>query len=203
MADLIERLDAARRQCDVLDHPFYVRWERGELTRDELALYAGQYRHAVVALADAAATASPLAGSSHAAEEAAHVALWDEFAAAVGADMTHDALPETERCVETWTAASDPLEALAVLYAVEAGQPEVSTTKLSGLEKHYGFEHGSHGTAYFELHASRDREHAAHSRKLLEQHAIPADTERLVERAEAALAGNWSLLDGVSREVNP
>lgn len=201
MADmsLIERLDAARRRCNVLDHPFYVRWERGELTHDELAVYAGQYRHAVVALADTAATAAPLAGPAHAAEEAAHVALWDEFAAAVGADVTHDALPETERCVETWTAANDPLEALAILYAVEAGQPEVSSTKLSGLGQHYGFAHDSEGTAYFELHASRDNEHAAHSRQLLEEHATADDTERLVDRADAALAGNWTLLDGVSR----
>jgi pyrroloquinoline quinone (PQQ) biosynthesis protein C len=127
------------------------------------------------------------------------VALWDEFASAVGADVTHDALPEPERCVETWTAANDPLEALAILYAVEAGQPEVSATKLSGLEQHYGFAEGSEGTAYFELHASRDREHAAHSRKLLEEHATAEDADRLAERAEAALAGNWELLDGVSR----
>lgn len=197
--DLIKRLDEARRRCNILEHPFYVRWERGELTRDELAAYAGQYRHAVVALADAAATASPLAGSAHAAEEAAHVALWDEFASAVGADTTHDALPETERCVESWTAASDPLEALAILYAVEAGQPEVSATKLSGLEQHYGFAAGADGTAYFELHASRDHEHAAHSRRLLEEHAAPEDADRLVGRAEAALGSNWTLLDGVSR----
>ncbi len=196
---LIERLDAARRRCNVLEHPFYVRWERGELTRDELATYAGQYRHAVVALAGAAATASPLRGSTHAAEEAAHVALWDEFAAAVGADVTHDALPETERCVETWTAATDPLEALAILYAVEAGQHDISATKLRGLEQHYGFAEGSDGTAYFELHSTRDQEHAAQSRKLLEEYATADDAARLVERAEAALAGNWTLLDGVSR----
>ena len=53
--NLIERIDDARRRWNVLDHPFYLRWERGELTRDELAFYAGEYRHAVVALADAAA----------------------------------------------------------------------------------------------------------------------------------------------------
>ena len=51
---LIDRLDAARRRWNVLEHPFYRRWECGELSRDELTAYAGEYRHAVVALADAA-----------------------------------------------------------------------------------------------------------------------------------------------------
>ena len=51
---LIERIDAARERWNVLEHPFYTRWSCGELTRDELAHYAGEYRHAVVALADTA-----------------------------------------------------------------------------------------------------------------------------------------------------
>ena len=67
---LIERIDEARARWNVLDHPFYLRWERGELTREELAFYAGEYRHAVVALAAAAASAGD---PEHAAEEAAHV----------------------------------------------------------------------------------------------------------------------------------
>ena len=53
--NLIERIDEARTRWNVLDHPFYLRWERGELSREDLAYYAGEYRHAVVALADAAA----------------------------------------------------------------------------------------------------------------------------------------------------
>ena len=52
--ELIDRIDEARERWDVLKHPFYIRWERGDLTRDELAHYAGEYRHTVVALARAA-----------------------------------------------------------------------------------------------------------------------------------------------------
>ena len=29
----------------LMDHPFYRRWEAGELSRDELTSYAEQYRH--------------------------------------------------------------------------------------------------------------------------------------------------------------
>jgi pyrroloquinoline-quinone synthase len=196
---LIARLDDIRRRRNILEHPFYTRWERGDLTRAELSDYAGEYRHAVVALAGAAEAAAPLAGTEHADEERAHVALWDDFAAALDADLERQPRPETQRCAAAWTSADDPLEALAILYAIEAGQPEVSRTKLTGLVEHYGFEEGGDGTAYFRLHAELDHEHAADSRELLERHAAPADEARLVATAERALDGNWALLDGVSR----
>jgi pyrroloquinoline quinone (PQQ) biosynthesis protein C len=51
---------------------------------------------------------------------------------------------------------------------------------------------------YFSLHAERDLAHAEEARHLLEEHATDETAERLAGRAEAALAGNWALLDGVS-----
>jgi pyrroloquinoline-quinone synthase len=196
---LIARLDEARRRRNILEHPFYTRWERGGLTRDELSAYAAEYRHAVVALAGAAQAAVALAGAEHAKEEGDHVALWDRFADELDADLDHPPGAETQRCAAAWTSADDPLEALAILYAIEAGQPEVSSTKLRGLVQNYDFEESGDGTAYFRLHAERDHEHAADSRALLERHATPADEDRLVAAAERALDGNWVLLDGVSR----
>jgi pyrroloquinoline-quinone synthase len=195
---LIVRLDVARRRHNILEHPFYTRWEQGELTRDELSAYAGEYRHAVVALARAAEAAAPLAGAEHADEERSHVRLWDDFAAELDADRERSPNAETQRCAAAWTSAEDPLEALAILYAIEAGQPEVSRTKLAGLVEHYGFAETGRGTAYFRLHAERDHEHAARSRALLERHAGAEDEDRLVAAAERALDGNWELLDGVS-----
>lgn len=188
--NLIERLDEARRSRNVLDHPFYRRWEAGELSHADLAFYAGEYRHAVVALADAAAATGD---AEHAAEEAAHVSLWDDFAAALDAPIDREPASGTRACAAAWRR-TDLLEARAVLYAVEAGQPDVSRTKLDGLVGHYGFESDGAGTAYFSLHAERDHEHAAASRVVLQQ-ADPADADRLVAAAEAALDGNWRLLD--------
>jgi pyrroloquinoline-quinone synthase len=194
---LIERLDAARRRWNVLEHPFYRRWENGQLTTRELNAYAGEYRHAVVALADVAEAAAPLAGSEHAEEEREHIDLWDDFARALDAEPGPARLDGTAACSGAWTSAADPLEALGILYAIEAGQPDVSTTKLDGLVTHYGFKAETSATAYFSLHAERDHEHAAESRELLERHAGPEDAERVVAAAERALKGNWALLDGV------
>jgi len=188
---LIERIDAARQRWNVLEHPFYKRWSCGELSRDELAWYAGEYRHAVVALADTAAKAG---NEEHAREEAAHIDLWDEFAAAFHADTTRDPSAETTVCVTAWTAPESRREALAVQYAIEAGQPAVSKTKLDGLAEHYGVARDEPGASYFALHTELDHEHAAHSRAELTD---GPDDDRLVEVAEAALRGNWTLLDGV------
>jgi pyrroloquinoline-quinone synthase len=191
--ELIERIDAARERWNVLEHPFYKRWSCGELSRDELAHYAGEYRHAVVALAD---TAAKTGNEEHAREESEHVALWDEFAAAFGAETDREASPETAECVIAWTAPENRREALAVMYAIEAGQPAVSQAKLDGLAEHYGVAGEEPGAAYFSLHSERDHEHAAESRRELEL-GDESDADRLVEVAEAALRGNWTLLNGV------
>jgi len=197
--DFFDRLEEARKRWNVLEHPFYTRWERGELSAEELGYYAGQYRHAVTALAETAAQAAAAdpAVREHADEEAAHVELWDDFARATGA--TPDSAPraETRECAESWTAGGDGLEALAILYAVESGQPAISSTKMSGLVEHYGYSPDSPATAYFRLHAELDHEHADEARRLIEAKATPEDEDRLLAAATGALTGNWKLLDGV------
>ena len=192
--DLCERIDEARERWNVLRHPFYTRWERGDLKRDELAFYAGEYRHAVVALAETAAVAGD---AEHAREEAEHVALWDAFAAELDAPLDRRPTPETAACARAWSR-PDRLEALAVLYAVESSQPAISETKLRGLVDHYGFRPDAAGTEYFALHAERDKEHARAARAALAD-AEPVDRERLAKVAEDALRANWLLLDGVER----
>jgi pyrroloquinoline-quinone synthase len=205
--DLWTRLEQARTRWNVLEHPFYQRWSRGELARGELAAYAGQYRHAVRALADAAAGAARAAGpelrpqlEAHAAEEADHVALWDEFTRAIGGDTAAEPYPETLACARAWTGdgGRDLLPSLVALYAIESGQPAIADTKRRGLREFYGCATGP-ATAYFDLHAELDREHAAAERALIEPRLADADAEALVAEAEAVLRANWELLEGVER----
>jgi pyrroloquinoline-quinone synthase len=205
--DLFARIDAVRARRDVLAHPFYQRWSNGELTRADLALYSGQYRHAVVALARAtdraAQTADPELRSmlaEHAAEEAQHVALWDDFVAEMDGDVAAGPTPETEHCAAAWTGGEQDtlLERLVGIYAIEAAQPAISAVKADGLRTLYGVRSDA-ATAYFDLHAERDREHAAEGRELIERLLDGADEDALVARADAVLAANWELLDGVER----
>jgi pyrroloquinoline-quinone synthase len=200
-----DRLETTAAQKDVLRHPFYVRWSEGKLTREELASYAGQYRHAVVALAAAASSAarSPEAGgdaealATHAAEESDHIALWDQFASQVGGDPAASANRETRGCAEAWAGdASRPLlHTLTAMYAIESAQPAISQTKLTGLADHYGIE----SSPYFEVHRDLDIEHAAQARELIERRLTDADEDALLQTAERVLDANWLLLDGVDQ----
>jgi pyrroloquinoline-quinone synthase len=204
--DFWNRLEQVRSEWNVLEHPFYQRWSDGDLTREELAFYAGQYRHAVVALADASTSAAAKAELSirpeleqHAAEETSHISLWDEFASIVGGDAGAAAEPETAACAETWAGAErDTLAQLVAMYAIESGQPAISETKRAGLIERYGFSDGP-ATAYFTLHAQLDHEHAAAERALIEERLADADEDALLNEAEAVLRANWELLDGVER----
>jgi pyrroloquinoline-quinone synthase len=188
----------------VLEHPFYVRWSAGELTRDELARYAGQYRHATEALAhlcrQAADQAPPQTRAelaAHATEEEDHVGLWDGFVEAAGGEIGAEPTPETAECVTAWTAPAGHLAQLARLYAIESGQPEISRIKREGLSRFYGFD-GDPGSEYFRVHERADHAHAEESRRLIEDAMAPEDADALVEAAESAFRANWRLLDGVS-----
>jgi pyrroloquinoline-quinone synthase len=206
--DFFARLDSLRERWNVLEHPFYQRWSDGTLDREELAFYAGEYRHAVIALAeavDAAARGSEPAQraklSEHAVEEAQHVELWDGFARALDADVERAPRAETQACRESWTAGRDGLENLVAAFTIESGQPAIARTKLDGLVDRYGFEEGP-ATEYFSLHAELDHEHAAQSRELIEERLADADLDRLLEVAEGVLEGNWELLDGCDRAAH-
>lgn len=200
-------LESIRERWNVLEHPFYTRWSAGELTQEELASYSGQYRQAVVALAQASTATAAAAGDeglrrsleAHAAEETAHIDLWDRFTAAIGGDTADAPTPETVACADVWSQDRPLLESLVAMYAIESGQPAISETKRAGLVEHYGAEPGSDTTLYFDVHAVRDVEHAAYERALIEPLLDGADVDALLAEAEAVLKANWELLDGVER----
>jgi pyrroloquinoline-quinone synthase len=201
---LWERIEESRARHNVLEHPFYLRWSAGELSRDELARYAGQYRHATEALARLCEQTADTAPdehrdeiAAHATEEEAHVGLWDDFVDAAGGEIGAEPTAETAECVTAWTASDGYLEQLARMYAIESGQPEIARVKREGLTRFYGID-GGPGSEYFRVHEEADHAHAAESRRLIEAAMSPEDEDALVGAAESAFKANWRLLDGVS-----
>jgi pyrroloquinoline-quinone synthase len=190
-AVVIERIEERKERWNVLRHPFYRRWDDGGLTRDELRRYAGEYAYAVRALAHTAMVAG-----DHAADEAAHVQLWERFRASLGDPVESPPLEGTHAFVRSLLEVT-PCTSLGVLYALESAQPDVSRTKLAGLVRHYGYAPDDAGLEYFRVHIDLDEDHAARARTLLEERARPEDEEAVVAAADRALAGNWALLDSV------
>lgn len=217
---VLRSIDAAIESRHVLKHPFYVAWQRGELSPEALRTYAAQYyRHvaafptyisALHARCDDLETRQALLRNLRDEEEGPdhHPGLWLRFAEAVGcgADEAESAapLPETANAIASFRDAvgEGPVSrGLAALYAYEAMVPAVAAEKIRGLAEHYGIE-GSPGTDYFEVHRTLDVEHADESREALAARLAGASEDEADEArrgAEIALEAVNGLLDGVCR----
>jgi pyrroloquinoline-quinone synthase len=199
----------------LLEHPFYQRWEAGELADGELAAYAEQYRHVEQALPVVLRTAADqlpagpardLVLANLADEEGVpepHVALFESFADAVGARSSVPAGPATAALTDLQrsTAAADPVAALAVIAAYEVQAGAVATTKSAGLAEHYGLD--EHGTRFWDVHAAMEADHATWSLDALA--LLCRDADDVAGPAAAAAAAWWAFLDerDADRELVP
>ncbi|MDQ6654922.1 MAG: CADD family putative folate metabolism protein, partial [Verrucomicrobiota bacterium] len=188
MNTLLDEIDEQIAAKHLLTHPFYLAWTRGELSKEALTDYAGQYyQHvaafptylsAVHAKCDDQPTRRQVlqnlideeAGSPN------HPELWLQFAESLG--TTTNAVrsaakqPETAMLIDTFRSVcgnGQTAEGLAALYAYESQIPAVSETKIDGLKKHYGM-NDPKSYEYFSVHVEADREHAAAEREMLQEH---------------------------------
>ena len=158
----------------LLTHPFYQRWEAGHLAPEELAEYAVHYRAFEAALPAvlgavaerlvtegkpdvAALVASNLADELGVPEP--HLALFDRFAQAMGADTGRRAGPAAEALVGTYRGLVDegPDMALAGLAAYETQAAAIAASKAEGLRRFYGVE--APATEFWDVHATMDADH--------------------------------------------
>jgi pyrroloquinoline-quinone synthase len=204
---------------DLLTHPYYQAWSRGELTHENLAFYAGQYYEHVSAFPTyltslharlpegpvrraILANAADEEGVDQGMGAPSHAALWKQFNTGIAPGSTADAatLPEIQNLVSTYrelcSSATLPA-ALGVLYAYESQVPRVAQTKLSGLKSLYNADDST--CEYFELHRTADVHHSQVWRQL-----IDSCLEQEPECAAQVLAGVtsgakalWQALDGI------
>jgi pyrroloquinoline-quinone synthase len=222
---LLVRLDHAIAERSLLKHPFYHQWQAGKLSREALQLYAREYYQHVRAFPEhlrALADRAPgdlceLVLENLAEEEnpvLSHPKLWSNFASALGISeeslLDNNSLPTTQNLVRTYRdicTGCRPVEAVAALYAYEAQVPEVSTTKIEALRRHYGVS-SPRGLAYFRVHQEADKAHREAWRGWL--HGCAADgpengakasgrvrDNEIVATAHRALDALWGALDGI------
>src|ERR1700736_4100308 len=138
-------LDDVTARWNLLEHSFYQRWTRGELTRDELSDYVGQYAHVVRAVPgwlEQVRGGDTAELARHAAEEQTHVALWLKFGEALG--LSSDSISNapanaaTARLIQRGDELAAGGEAAPVVWALETQTPAVAAAKLAGLSAFYG-----------------------------------------------------------------
>ncbi|HTV07502.1 MAG TPA: CADD family putative folate metabolism protein [Candidatus Aquilonibacter sp.] len=216
-------LEARIAPYNLLAHPFYQAWSRGELTREDLRAYAAEYWHHVSAfptylsalhsrlpdgelrrevlrnLAEEEGTDSPTARP--------HSDLWMDFATGMGATRAeverHTVQPEMAALLATFRSAMQepkPAAAMAALYAYESKVPQIAMTKAEGLKNHYSADAAT--AKYFTLHETADVAHAAVWRELIDAELAqdPAMADAVLDSAERAARALWVALDGVERE---
>jgi pyrroloquinoline quinone (PQQ) biosynthesis protein C len=205
-------LTTALADRQLLAHPFYLRWEAGTLQPGELGAYAAQYRRFEAALPDLLrellaglqpGPAAELVRHNLADEESnpePHVALFESFAAAVGAD---DSPPTeaTERLLSTYRGLieSSAAEGLAAIVAYEMQAPAIAASKASGLRRHYSVE--AAGTRFWDIHATMDQDHARWGMEALV--AMDAPEGRLIGAARTATDAWWAFLDDREAALAP
>lgn len=217
--DALRSLDELIFARSILQHPFYLSWKRGELTREQLATYSQVYYPHVAAFPNylrnaIACSDDPITKSglqANLADEltnpAPHPEIWLDFAEGVGADRAEVSRsrpsPKTADTVSVFEdlTRSDIASGLAALYAYESQQPQVASEKLRGLRDIYQLE-DARALRYFEVHAAVDVEHGEGERRSLNRCLRSgASPEVIMQAANRALDAYWNLLDAVCEEA--
>ena len=198
-------LDETLRDRRLLDHPFYRRWNAGELQLEELAAYAEQYAHfervlpAMLRSLEGALGEDPaaeLVRQNRIDEETApepHVQLFGRFAAAVGANPDAPATPATTQLVDTYKelVELDPVAGLGGFVAYETQAASIAASKAEGLRRRYGV--GAAATEFWDVHATMDVTHADWTIEALAR--LASDADDVAAPARRAADAWWAFLD--------
>jgi len=207
MTKSLQQLDEFIRSNGLLTHYFYEqKWNNGELTKDELALYAKEYFHLAkrvpVIVSNVRDRAIARGDSSLLAEieknieeETAHIDLWKRFSSTLGVSeddlenhvphaLTQEAVNELEELSK-----GSFEDGVTAMYAMELTLPEISQTKKEGLSKHYNLT-SEDAHVYFDEHLNEE-EHFSVWRK------VEVDPTRAKTITQASLKAQHKVLDGV------
>ncbi|MEO6990602.1 MAG: CADD family putative folate metabolism protein [Candidatus Baltobacteraceae bacterium] len=208
----------------LLKHPFYVAWSAGQLSREDLRRYAGQYLHHV--LAEPTYLSAVHSNTPHLTRDGKtdlrarqtilrnlideefgpknHPELWKCFARALGStddDLASCApFPNTQALIQTFTriCRDRPYYAgLGALHAFESQVPEIAAVKIEGLRRFYGITDPA-DYEFFSVHEQADVEHSSAEWSLIEAAADTSEKrEDVLGATREACDALWSFLSGV------
>jgi pyrroloquinoline-quinone synthase len=209
MNKLICRIDQEVDKKSLLKHPFYKMWSNGELNINHLQGYCLEYFQLVKAVPELVNNIMLKMGESKLRgfveesqkEESSHIELWTRFATSLGIKkeelLNYVCDENTSKAVSSLVELSKKSlnEAVCAMYAYELDLPNISRSKVEGLNNFYNLS-SSDSTNYFEIHQEADVRHAAIWRNMIRK--IPENEyESCVESAVKSLDAQNLLLDAV------
>lgn len=217
-SSFIQNLNEVIQNQHLLNHSFYQRWQKGELSLEELKGYAKEYYaferefprflSALHSRCESASMRQSILQNLVHEELGAnnHPELWLKFAEGMGvARMNveeHIHSDETEQLLRTfrkycWNGSME--EGLAALYAYESQQPQVAATKTRGLKEFYDVREDS-TVAFFRAHEHYDVEHSQTEADCLAEICQDEKQQgRALEAASVVTHALYEFLDGVER----
>jgi pyrroloquinoline quinone (PQQ) biosynthesis protein C len=189
-------------------HPFMRRWLAGELTGDDLQLFAAEHHHAVMALEEVGRRAAQLSDGllaeqlgRYAEAQQERVEMSCAFASATGWGRSawyfaQDPLEQTSACARAWAGTTGGLaQHLVTIQAMESALGRLAGRQLEALLEHYGFDFDSVG--YFACLAERSAGDAALGEAGLTSLLPLVSPQGLLRDADTAHRSYLELLDGI------
>jgi len=216
MQTLRSRLEEVIQKRHMLSHSFYLRWQAGQLGKEELQGYSKEYyffeKEFPRFLSSLHSQCDDLKMRQMLLEnlvdeergEENHPELWLRFAEGLGVSRedvrNHFYSDETEHLVRVFRKnTSSMISGLAALYAYERQQPDVVRQKVDGLKAYYNLTE-EEAVKFFRVHQVADVHHAETEISLLDRLCQSQQSQdEAVRSAEETLNALYDFLDGVER----
>jgi pyrroloquinoline-quinone synthase len=215
-----EAISATIGEQNILNHPFYQKWNKGKLTAEELKNYAKQYYRFVehfpmfVSSVHSYCTDPNIRTmilenladeEGYKTNESNHPELWLNFCKALGLNDNEvinngAVVPEVRKMVDGFyklCRSSDFRLGLAALLAYEFQIPEVSRIKIEGLKKFYGID-TPEALEFFTVHEQADVYHSRDEMEaIVSSCKTAAEQQNVLNVIKQSTALYWQMLDGM------
>ena len=216
---LIKTIDDEISKKSLLNHQFYTLWREGKLTLNHLRGYSKEYFQLVKTVPELVQNihnnfkVNPFIESylkeieKTQIEESEHIGPWIKFALSLGLEKTelfdYMGNNEVNIAIESLKklSRSSLVEGVSAMYSFEKEIPQISKTKIEGLQKFYGISNND-AISYFKIHEITDIHHAKLWKTIILDHEKDKinnnnSTESILDATIKSLAAQNQILDSV------